>query len=87
MTRLENKAEKGYKNALAGWNHGPISRQIYVMDECKDVFLVKKTIAKSIRNAWLSSKQHRQILGDFLSTNHSVVFVAARISNHDLWWH
>lgn len=51
MTRLENKAEKGYKNALAGWNHGPISRQIYVMDECKDVFLVKKTIAKSIRKA------------------------------------
>ena len=60
MTRLENKAEKGYKNALAGWNHGPFSRQIYVMNECKDVFLVKKTIAKSIRKAWLSSKQHRQ---------------------------
>ena len=30
------------------------------MDECKDVSLVKKTNAKSIRKAWLSSKQYRQ---------------------------
>ena len=60
MTTLENMLVKGYKNTLAGWNHGPFLRWLYVMDECKDVSLVKKTTAKPSRKAWLSGKQHRQ---------------------------
>lgn len=51
------------------------------MDECKDVFLVKKTTAKPSRKALMkASSTDRKDLEDFWRTNHSVVFVAAGIS-------